>query len=193
MALSWASPDSDEDLALRYAHHGDQAAFTELSHRMAPMTRRLFLALFCGSIADAEDAEQETLAALITALRRFDGRSSAKTYWYRVARNTAVNIIRTRSRQRRIRDRLAVPGAVREAPSVVDAEQRLLEKEAAGEYFRMLEKLPHRDRLLLHLFYVEEHSVAEVSEALGIPEGTVKSRLHRTRRRLQRQGQQKDG
>ena len=181
-------PVSDEELALRYSRDGNQAAFTELSRRMAPMSRRLFLALFCGSAADAEDAEQETLVALITALRRFDGRSSAKTYWYRVARNTGVTILRRRGRQRRVREKLSMPGVSTETRPTADPEQLLLEKEAVHEYFRMLDTLPETDRLLLHLFYVEEHSISHTAEVLGMKQGTVKSKLHRIRRRLQRQG-----
>ena len=184
---------SDEELARRYAGNQDQEAFNELARRMAPRTRRLFMALFCGALDDVEDAEQETLAALVTGLRRFDGRSSARTYWYRVARNTAIDILRDRGRQRRVKQEIVSSASLRALDSVDGPEERILEQEAAEGYFRLLRQLPEEDRLLLHLFYVEEQSIAEVSQAVGARPGTVKSRLHRIRRRLQRMRKQEDG
>jgi RNA polymerase sigma-70 factor (ECF subfamily) len=190
----FGSPElSNEELARRYAEGQDQEAFSELCRRMAPLTRRLFMALFGGAIDDVEDAEQETLVALVTALRRFDGRSSARTYWYRVARNTGIDILRDRGRQRRVRQEIVSSASLRALDSVDGPEERILEQEAAESYFRLLRQLPEEDRLLLHLFYVEEQSIAEVSQAVGARPGTVKSRLHRIRRRLQRMRKQEYG
>src|SRR6478752_3436874 len=52
-----------------------------------------------GSIADADDALQETLVAAWRGLDQFEGRSSARTWLYRIATNTCLNILRTRGRR----------------------------------------------------------------------------------------------
>lgn len=183
----------DEELARRYVENNDEHAFRELVRRMAPLTRRLFMALFCGAIDDVEDAEQETLSAMVTALRAFDGKSSARTFWYRVARNSGIDILRDRGRQRRIRSRLASPEIVSLRLPAERPEERLLQKETLRDYYRSLSRLPEEDRLLVHLFYVEEQSIAQVAESVGMPTGTVKSKLHRIRRRLQKQRNREDG
>ncbi len=180
---------TDEELALEFARKGSEAAFQELARRMQPTTRRLFMSLFCGSVADVEDAEQETLLALLDALRRFSGRSTLKTFWFRVAHNTGITLLRRKGRQRRLGARLSELSAIeaQEDPGTLVAE-----KAAADRYLALIDALPPKDRSILHLFYVEELPVREVARALGMKEGTVKSRLHRLRKRLQRTKEAED-
>ncbi|MFP4431948.1 MAG: RNA polymerase sigma factor [Spirochaetaceae bacterium] len=180
---------TDEELALEFARKGSEAAFQELARRMQPTTRRLFMSLFCGSVADVEDAEQETLLALLDALRRFSGRSTLKTFWFRVAHNTGITLLRKKGRQRRLGARLSELSAIeaQEDPGTLVAE-----KAAADRYLALIDALPPKDRSILHLFYVEELPVREVARALGMKEGTVKSRLHRLRKRLQRTKEAED-
>jgi len=87
------------DLITR-ARAGDGVAFREL---VAPYERELEVHCyrFLGSAADAQDALQETLLAAWQGLRRFEERSSIRTWLYRVATNRCLNALRSRKRRRR--------------------------------------------------------------------------------------------
>jgi RNA polymerase sigma-70 factor, ECF subfamily len=136
-----------------------------------------------GDEAETADAEQEVLIALSTALPRFRHRSSFPTYLYRLARNTAIDMIR---KQRRERDRtLVAPLLPKETggPDPAAEAERNWEKE---RLWAAMEKLGPEERLLLALRDAEQVSVPEIARIMGLPEGTVKSRLHRARGKLAR-------
>lgn len=125
----------------------------------------------------AEDATQEALIIAITRLG--DLKHDAALYsWLRQIIRTKVNrILRKRSELPLTGPGLlvsAVPGPQTE----VEAQglRKLVEKSLA--------LLPDKGRVAIELFYLDERSIAEVSRHLGIPVGTVKSRLHDARQRL---------
>jgi RNA polymerase sigma-70 factor (ECF subfamily) len=80
------------------ARSGDQAAFGEL---VGPYRRQIQLHCyrFLGSVADAEDALQETLTAAWQGLSRFEGRASIRTWLYRIATNRCLNMLRAAGRR----------------------------------------------------------------------------------------------
>jgi len=140
----------------------------------AALSRRL-LALclhLCGNAADAEDALQETLLALHVA--RFRGESSVETFAYRVALRIALRIKSRRG-----------PAA---GPSGEPASSGAGAIEAAADaakVLRAMARLPTEQRAVLSLFALEGLKHKEIAEVLGVPEGTVWSRLHSARKRLQ--------
>jgi len=140
----------------------------------AALSRRL-LALclhLCGNAADAEDALQETLLALHVA--RFRGESSVETFAYRVALRIALRI---KSRRRQAGE-----------PSGEPAASGAGAIEAAADVAKVLQamaRLPTEQRAVLSLFALEGLKHKEIAEVLGVPEGTVWSRLHAARKRLQ--------
>jgi len=140
----------------------------------AALSRRL-LALclhLCGNAADAEDALQETLLALHVA--RFRGESSVETFAYRVALRIALRIKSRRG-----------PAA---GPSGEPASSGAGAIEAAADaakVLRAMARLPTEQRAVLSLFALEGLKHKEIAEVLGVPEGTVWSRLHAARKRLQ--------
>lgn len=140
----------------------------------AALSRRL-LALclhLCGNAADAEDALQDTLLALHVA--RFRGDSSVGTFAYRIALRTALRI-----KSRGLR------GA---EPSMEPATSGAGAIEAAADAAKVLRAmalLPAEQRAVLSLFALEGLKHKEIAEILGVPEGTVWSRLHAARKRLQ--------
>ena len=66
-------------------------------------------------------------------------------------------------------------------------------EEEYSELYQALAQLPREFRIILELYYLEEFSVKEISELMGIPEGTVKSRLGRGREKLKQRLCQKEG
>lgn len=127
-----------------------------------------------GRRADAEDALQETFLAVHRGLPRFRGEARLSTWVYRIAVRAAL-----RARARR-RDGAPVdpetPGGGGEA-----ALQARLEARRLAEAFS---RLPAEHRVVISLFALEGLTHRQIAEVLGVPEGTVWSRLHGARRRL---------
>lgn len=157
------------------ARDGDGAAFRSLVDRHAP---RLFAmaAAFVGSHADAEDIVQETLAGAFRGLRTFEGRSSVKTWLTGILiRQTAMH-----RRRRRRRETTVLPLETGTAlPSPTRAVDVRIDVMAAIQSLSP----EHRDVIVLR--EIEGLSYDEMAETLGVPRGTVESRLFRARRRLQ--------
>jgi len=133
------------------------------------------------SQAEADDLAQETLVKAFRAMDSFDG-SYPRAWLARIARNTAIN------RDQRNREfLLAEEGTVEPPPSpgeVTDPEEIVLSQEVDPLLQKALDELPAAFRVLVQMVDVEDMSYQEAADALGIPIGTVMSRLHRGRNRL---------
>jgi RNA polymerase sigma-70 factor, ECF subfamily len=127
-----------------------------------------------GRGADAEDAVQEVLVAVHGGLPEFRGASRLTTWVYRIALRAAFRA-RARRRDAEPLDP-ETPGGGGEGEMAVRDEVRQV---AAA-----LARLPAEPRAVLSLFAIEGLSHREIADILGIPEGTVWSRLHAARRLL---------
>ncbi len=131
-----------------------------------------------GDPTDGEDALQETLLAVYSGLPAFRGKARLTTWIWRIAIRTAI---RQRSKSARQRTVPLRPGlaasAGRESAQTHDEAERL----AAA-----LATLSAEHRAVLVLSAVEGSSGEEIAAALGIPVGTVWSRIHNARRKLQK-------
>jgi RNA polymerase sigma-70 factor (ECF subfamily) len=120
----------------------------------------------------AEDVTQDVFVKLWRALPLYDGRAAIGTWLYTIARNTCLSAVRAESYRRTIALSEAVePSAPSTTPLALSVEQ-------------CLSRLPDIQRQAITLFYLQERSVADVAAMLDLPEGTVKSHLHRARRAL---------
>lgn len=160
----------DDDELIAAVAAGDDTALRELFMRHAPwLAVRLRRVL----VADAvEDVLQETFLAVWRGARSYRPEGAAGGWLWGIARRQAALWIR--------RDRRGgVPGPVA-APDLAEAVLTRIELDVA------VESLDSAEREVWRLLYEEDRSVAEVSRAMGIPEGTVKSRASRARWRLRR-------
>jgi len=179
------SEPSDLDLA-RSAAAGKTAAFHELVDRHAKRLFRTAMSLTV-SRCDAEDLLQETLIGAFRGLKKFDGRSSVKTWlvsilmrqaaksWHRSRFSRRTISIRTgeSTDQSRERDDIAlVIGSSNDA-----SDQRM-------DFNAVLDELPQHYREVIVLREIQEMSYDEIARALSIPRGTVESRVHRARLQL---------
>ena len=141
-----------------------------VAHRVA--------ALLAGSWADGEDAAQDALVKAHLALSSYDPGRPFRAWLLAIVANTARN--RRRAGVRRLRYELAapLPGA---APS---AEEAAIAGERRRTLLALVEALPEHERLVVACRHLLELSEAETAAALGIPPGTVKSRLSRARAHL---------
>lgn len=131
------------------------------------------MTLVAGDRETAEDAVQEAFAQAHLHWARISSYGDPIGWVRRVALNRLFNVRRRRIRRWRALGRLgsAVPADTDEANQVTDR----------VDVHIALERLTVRQRTAVALYYVEDLSVAEIAIALGVPEGTVKSQLHRSR------------
>jgi len=119
----------------------------------------------------AEDVTQDIFLKMWRALPEYDGRASLSTWLYAIARNTCISAVRAEGyRKTSALEDVPPPSSALSPPAI--------------DWSRLLAKLPDAQRHVITLFYFEERSVTEVAAMLGVPEGTVKSQLHRARRAL---------
>jgi RNA polymerase sigma-70 factor (ECF subfamily) len=176
------SDRTDEQL-VDAARRGDAAAMDQLLRRhydrVHAVCRRI-----AGSTRDADDAAQEAMIKIVRNLDRFDGRSSFGTWAYRIATNTSLDELRKRQR----RPQLSVvrdeeDGATQEPAD--DMSHRLVD--AVADRMAIddaLADLPDDFRTPVVLRDVAGLDYAEIADELGVPIGTVKSRIARGRRIL---------
>ena len=149
---------------------GRAPSFEAVYRELAAPVGKLCLHV-CGNRAAAEDAFQETFLAVHRALPAFRGEAKRSTWVYRIALRAAL---RVRSRRP---PELELPPPERPEPVL----------EARDEVRRVLEamqQLNAEQRAVLSLFAIEGLGHKEIAEVLGVPEGTVWSRLHLARKRL---------
>ncbi len=129
-----------------------------------------------GNDADAADACQEALLAVVKGLRRFDNRSSFKTWSHRVATNACLDELRRRKRR---------PIAVVDEPDRIsdepDVAQRVSDRLTIDD---ALPQIPEEFRAPIVLRDVIGMDYAEIAETLELAPGTVRSRIARGRRHL---------
>lgn len=144
-----------------------------------PALLRLARAL-TSSQADAEDLVQETLLRAFRGIEDFDGEHS-RAWLFTIMRNANIN--RTRRTRPTTTDQPAESEAVPERSSS-DPAVLVVRSEFDDEVRRAAARLPVEFRDVVSLVDFEGYSYAEVAATLGVPVGTVMSRLHRGRRRI---------
>jgi RNA polymerase sigma-70 factor (ECF subfamily) len=183
-ALAEGTPVSERELILR-AQAGESAAFGELVQRY--MRRAYFAALgLVGSPDDAMDLSQEAFARAYRARQRIDPDLPFYAWLYQILRRLCFNFTRDR-RVRRTRLEEARDWLSEEAGRRVAAgnpERAAVRAEARRRVQAAIERLGDRDREVLVLKEFEGLKYREIAELLGIPIGTVMSRLYTARRHL---------
>ena len=176
--LRTSDVDDDADLA-RAAARGDADAFGRLVDRHGIAARRAARAILRDD-DDADDAVQEGMLAAWRAIDRFDPGRPFRPWLMRIVVNAALDA-RRRHQVRRaepIGETLETGGL---GPDRL-AEAALLRERIVAS----LATLPERQRIALVLFDAEGWGHAEIAEALGVPEGTVRSYVFHARRAMRR-------
>lgn len=169
----------DELLVLR-CQAGDRWAGERLVERWHSRLLRHAWRL-TGEAEAAADAVQEAWVAILRGLGRLDDPARFRAWAYRITGNKCRDWIRRRRRTRRFWERLArEPHSRTVEADPAEAEEGRAEQRLA----RALGGLSADRRALLAMFYTEGLSIREIGEALGVAEGTVKSRLFHARRKL---------
>jgi RNA polymerase sigma-70 factor (ECF subfamily) len=168
-------PDHDERLAIRCLL-GEPAAFDELIDRWHPGVWR-YARRMAGSDDAADDAVQDVWLRVVRGLPRLDDPGRIRAWIFGIARRVLMDRLRARYATPAMAD-VELDTLEQTATEDDDLQTRLAEVELA------LATLPVIERDVLALFYLEELSLAEVAAVVGVPVGTVKSRLFRARQLL---------
>ncbi|MEI8240150.1 MAG: sigma-70 family RNA polymerase sigma factor [Actinomycetota bacterium] len=174
-----AAPIDDRALVTA-AQGGDRAALERLFElhydRVVAVCRRI-----TGNEADAADAAQEAMIAVVRGLSKFDGRSSFGTWTYRIATNASLDELRRRRR----RPLVSIESRDDESPQREPADpgsalplERIGERDAIES---ALLELPEEFRIPVVLRDVADLEYADIAQVLDVPIGTVKSRIARGR------------
>lgn len=185
-----ATADPEENLVRRLQQR-DERAFVDcvrlFQDKVYSLTYRML-----GSREDAEDVAQEVFVTVFKSVDSFRGESRFSTWLYRIAANHSKNRIKYRKRrahrattelddyaERQMGGSAPQGSTLGEADAAPDQVLEGAQTEAIVQ--RAIQKLDEEHRLLLVLRDVEELSYDDIVQITGLPEGTVKSRLHRAR------------
>ncbi len=174
-------------MLIRAAQRGDESAFETLLTRFETYVFRCVYALL-GNRADAEDVTQQVFIKLWRTLPRYRFDATFSTYLTKMAHNAA----RDHLRHEKHRSRMLSPGAadedgedyslpIADGSQENDPVQSYLSKERLQILQDAIEQLPPQLREIVVLRTQYAHSYAALSDILGLPQGTVKSRLYRAK------------
>jgi RNA polymerase sigma-70 factor, ECF subfamily len=197
-------PSPEEQRLVEALRARDEAAFAELIERYHSSLVRLAMS-FVSSRAVAEEVAQEAWVGVLKGIDRFEGRSSLRTWIYRILTNTA----KTRAQREARSIPFASLGSGEDEPSVDpdrflpagDAhwaghwasyprrwddlpEARLLGGETQDVIRKAIDKLPHNQGEVIRLRDVEGFSSAEVCDLLSVSEANQRVLLHRARAKV---------
>jgi len=163
------------------------AVFEQLVQQHQAMVFRTLTRL-TGSTDRVEDLAQDVFLRLYRALPGFRGEALVSTYLYRIA----VNVAQDEWKRRRREDRPLVsisedpewPLEERLPDPARNAEEQMAQREFAQVVEQELQRLSSVERSVLVLYHQEERSYEQIAEALRMPIGTVRTHLHRGRKKL---------
>ena len=138
---------------------------------------------------DAEDLVQDTFAKAFNSFHQFEPGTNLKAWLYRILTTTFINTYRKDQRRPQISDGEVEDWQIYEAASHTSdqgksAEDEVLENLPDGDVKEALAAIPEDFRMVVYYADVEGYSYKEIAEIVGIPSGTVMSRLHRGRKLL---------
>lgn len=194
---------TDDAAVVAALRRGDEAAFTDLVTAYSASLLRLAQD-FVRTRSVAEEVVQETWLAVLNGIDRFEGRSSLKTWLFRIlvnkaktrgvreARTVPFSALAVEGDERAVPEERfrgpdnLWPGHWASPPRALDTvpEQRLLAREARERIAEALETLPDSQRVVVTLRDVAGWDSDEVCEALGLSEGNQRVLLHRGRAKL---------
>ena len=189
--VGWSDVPAGESLLIERCLSGDEAAHAELVEEH----HRLVLGLATHLLGDREEAldlSQEVFLSVFRTLHRFRGQSALRTWIFRIV----VNQVRNRQRWWRRRHRssqVSLDDHIRDHGEFVlgdeasSPDREFSRREIGARLKAAIQKLPFEQRTALVLREIEGLRYEEIAFSLGLPVGTVKSRLTRARQALRQE------
>lgn len=183
--MSSATPDAIDALIQRCLT-GDQDAWAQIVRQH---WRKVFNIAykFTGKHDEAEDLTQDVFLKIFRSLNTFDRRANFQTWLVSVSRNLCIDHYRSVRKERETIDRGVDPGELAPVAPTTSPVAALEQRDRVDLLRKAMEHLPKTLRSAVLLRDIQELSYQEIADRLGLPEGTVKSRINRGRTELARQ------
>lgn len=183
--------DSSDETLVAQTKAGDTRAFDELVVRHS---RKLHAALYqmLGNYDDAYDVAQEAFAKAYRGIKHFNGDSAFYTWLYTITLNLTRNFVKKRNKisvfsinDDEFSDHSDTNAALADGSFTADTERQILNAELSEKLMAAINQLKpiYREAVMMH--DVRGVSFAEMSQILGVSEGTIRSRLHYAHNLLQ--------
>lgn len=181
-----STADASDIRIIREVQAGHREAFETLVRKYMRQAHGIAMQ-FVQNSEDALDLSQDAFLKTFKAIGRFDTEQRFFPWFYRILRNTCMTFLKRRGLVRRCSLSATAEGEpdfelVDEATPPPHAV--LISGELREEFWSAFNRIPLRDREILALRHFQEQSYQEIADVLGIPIGTVMSRLFHARRRL---------
>ena len=172
-----------DELLLRRAQSGDPEAFERLMEPLEQLVWRVCWH-YTGSREAAEDCGQEAMIRIWRNLANYRGECALESWVYRIAANCCMDWLRKKKRDQSVSMEPMVEQGFDPADDAPGTEAQVVAKDERQRLREAIALLPDDQREALILTQLEKVSYEEAAQALGVSEGTVKSRVNRAKARL---------
>lgn len=169
----------EEISLIKSVQNGSELAFTKLFNMYKPFVERL-LETYLHDRDEAKDITNVVFLKVYEKISMFTDYSSFGGWLRILTKNVAIDYLRTIKMNNSIDDNQNILKRLDE--DVADTENSYISKMTYDKLVELFDTLPPSYRDVCELFYVENMTVAQISEALNMPKGTIKSNLHRMRK-----------
>jgi RNA polymerase sigma-70 factor (ECF subfamily) len=179
---------SDEGSVIERCKKGDREAFSAIVQKY--MKPAYYVALgYVGRPEDALDLSQDAFVNAFRHIKRFDSSKSFFPWFYSILKNLCMNHLnRLRRRREDSIDQMAEEeGQISIPIEAVGPEEQVVRKDLEIKIGQALQRLRPKDREIIILQHFQDYSYQEIADLLGIPMGTVMSRLYSARQALRRE------
>ena len=164
-----------------FASHADREAFRSLFDYFAPRIKGFMLKAGC-SADEAEEITQNTLIAVWRKAGQFDPKSTGATAWiFTIARNLRIDSLRRQARAGQLGED---PELVNRPDAAESADLLISRVEDTVRVKAAIERLSYEQSKVIRMSFIEERPHPEIASLLGLPLGTVKSRIRLAMNRL---------
>ncbi|MDF2721781.1 MAG: sigW [Paenibacillus sp.] len=181
--------NATEGMLVRLSRTGDSAAFMELIHLYRDKLHRLAYRMLHNQ-HDSEDIVQETIVRVYLNLNQYDDNQKFSTWIYRIGKNLCIDMLRKKkdvhSLDSQLNDEQNRTLYNKLRSDEISPENRVLTNEFIDQLRKVIDKLSDKYKRIVALYYLHELTLEEISEELGMPVTTVKTRLYRGREQLRK-------
>ena len=172
-----------DDLLLRRAQNGDPEAFGRLMEPLEQLVWRVCWH-YTGNREAAEDCGQEAMIRIWRNLANYRGECALESWVYRIAANCCMDWLRKKKRDRSVSVEPLREQGFDPADTAPGTEEQVVQEDERRRLREAISLLPDEQREALILTQLEKVPYEEAARALGVSEGTVKSRVNRAKTRL---------
>lgn len=183
--------ENQETKLIQSAKKGNKVAFEQLIELYEKKVYNIALHMLKNE-EDAKDAAQDSLIKIYRNIKKFDGKSSFSTWVYRVTVNTSLDLIRKKKSSKE-RDTYSLDDQIQVNEQntmamghqgTIHPESHVMKQERLAYLKNALELLNEEQRMMIVLRDIQGFSYKEIADITKTTEGTVKSRLNRSRKKL---------